>query len=152
MAFRGQLLAQDGVDELGRKLPYLFNSLEDYQLPLVSYISALGAVFLPKSDVGARLPFVIIGLILCLLTYKVAIQITKNKQIGLLSFFIIATSPVLIFVSKIPSEPVVLTTLFLLLFYLLNKERLNYALIFLTIILLILTSKFVWFILAPFVA
>ena len=151
MAFRGQLLAQDGVDELGRKLPYLFNSLEDYQLPLVSYISALGAVFLPKSDVGARLPFVIIGLILCLLTYKVAIQITKDKQIGLLSFFIIATSPVLIFVSKIPSEPVVLTTLFLLLFYLLNKERLNYALIFLTVILLILTSKFAWFILTPFV-
>lgn len=141
IAFRGHLLAQDGVDELGRKLPFLFNSLNDYQLPLTSYISVL----------GARIPFFIIGLALIWLTYKVAMQISKNKNIGLLSFFIVATSPVLIFASKIPNEPIVLTFLFLLLFYLLNRDRLNLILILLTIILLIFTSKFVWFILVPFV-
>lgn len=141
IAFRGHLLSKDGVDELGRKLPFLFNSLNDYQLPLVSYISAL----------GARLPFVIIGLVLVLLTYKAAFQISKEKYIGFLSSFTVATSPVLIFASNTPNESIVLTTLFLLLFYLLNKDRLNLILIFLTIILLILTSKFAWFILAPFV-
>lgn len=151
IAFRGYLLSKDGVDELGRRLPFLFNSLEDYQLPLVSYISAGGAIFLDKSDLGARLPFIIIGLVLVLLTYKVAFQISKEKYIGFLSSFIVATSPVLIFVSKIPNEPIVVTTLLLLLFYLLNKDRLNLILIFLTIIFLIATSKFAWFILAPFV-
>ncbi len=151
IAFRGHLLSEEGVDELGRRFPFLFNSLEDYQLPLVSYISAVGAIFLPKSDLGARLPFVIIGLALVLLTYKVAIQISKDKSIGFLSSFIIATSPVLIFVSKIPNESIVLTFFFLLLFYLLNKDKLNLTLIFLTIICLVLTSKFAWFILAPFV-
>lgn len=142
IAFRGHLLAQGGVDELGRRLPLLFNSLNDYQLPLVSYISVL----------GARLPFIIIGLFLSLLTFKVAFQISKDKYISFLSAFIVATSPVLIFVSKIPNESIVLTFLFLLLFYLLNKDKLNLTLIFLTVTLLILTSKFTWFILAPYVA
>lgn len=151
IAFRGHLLSEGGVDELGRRFPFLFNSLEDYQLPLVSYISAVGAIFLPKSDLGTRLPFVIIGLVLVLLTYKVAFQISKEKYIGFLSSFIIATSPVLIFASKTPSELIVATTLLLWLFYLLNKDRLNLILIFLTIIFLISTSKFAWFILAPFV-
>lgn len=151
VALQGHLLSQGGVDELGRRFPYLFNSLDDYQLPLVSYISALGALFLPKSDLAARLPFVIVGLALVLLTFKVAFQISKDKYIGFLSAFIVATSPVLIFISRIPNEPIVLTCLFLLLFYLLNKNRLNLVLFFLTIILLILTSKFAWFILVPFV-
>lgn len=151
MAFRGHLLSQDGVDELGRRFPYLFNSLNDYQLPLVSYISALGAIFLPKSDLGARLPFVVVGLALVLLTFKVAIQISKDKYIAFLSSFIAVTSPVLIFTSKIPGESIVLAYFFLLLFFLLNRDRLNLVLIFLTIILLILTSKFAWFILAPFI-
>lgn len=141
IAFRGYLLSEDGVDELGRRFPFLFNSLEDYQLPLVSYISAL----------GARLPFIIIGLALVLLIFKVAFQISKEKYIGFLSSFIVATSPVLISASKTPNESIILTTLFLLLFYLLNKDRLNLILIFLTIILLVSTSKFAWFILAPFV-
>jgi len=151
VAFRGHLLSDSGVDELGRRFPYLFNSLEDYQLPLVSYISTMGAIFLPKSDLGARLPFIIIGFFLVLLTYKVALQISKEKYMGFLSSFIVATSPVLIFASKTPSEPIVLTTFFLLLFYLLNRGRLNLVLIFLTMILIIFTSKLAWFILAPFV-
>jgi len=141
IAFRGHLLFENGVDELGRKLPFLFNSLNDYQLPLTSYISVL----------GARIPFLVIGLVLVWLTYKVAFQISKDKYIGFLSIFVVATSPVLIFVSKIPNESIVLTFLFLLLFYLLNKNRLNLILIFLTIICLVLTSKFAWFILIPFV-
>lgn len=151
VAFRGHLLSKGGVDELGRRLPYLFNSLEDYQLPLVSYISAAGAIFFPKSDLGARLPFFIIGLVSVLLTFKVAIQISKDKYIGFLSSFIVATSPVLFFASRTPNEPIVLTCLFLLLFYLLNRDKLNLVLIFLTITLLIFTSKFAWFILPPFV-
>ncbi|MDO8638359.1 MAG: hypothetical protein Q7R43_02195 [Candidatus Daviesbacteria bacterium] len=151
IAFRGHLLSESGVDELGRKFPFLFNSFEDYQLPLVSYISAFGAIILPKSDLGARVPFIFIGLVLSLLTFKVAFQISKNKYIGFLSIFIVATSPVLIFASKIPNKSIVLTLLFLFLFYLLNKDKLNLFLIFLTIILLVATSKLAWFILAPFV-
>lgn len=151
IAFRGHELYQNGVDELGRKFPYLFNSFDDYQLPVVSYISTLGAGIFGKSELGARVPFIIIGLILVLLTYKIATQLSREKSFQFLSAFIVATSPVLIFVSKVPNESIVAATLFLLLFHLLNKDRFNLILIIITIILLILTSKFAWFILAPFV-
>lgn len=151
IAYRGHTLYTNGVDELGRKLPYLFNSLDDYQLPLVSYISAIGVGVFGKSELGARIPFIIIGLILVLLTYKVSTQLSKDKSFHIFSILIVATSPVLIFVSKVPNVSVVLTLLFLLLFYLLNREKLNLILIFLTMVLLILTSKFAWFILMPFV-
>src|SRR3990167_3269495 len=147
IAYRGYVLYTSGVDELGRKFPYLFNSLDDYQLPLISYISTLGAGIFGKSELGTRIPFIIMGLILMLLTYKVATQLSREKTFHFLSAFIVATSPGLIFVSKIPNESIVLTTLFLLLFYLLNKDRRNLLLILLTIILLIFTSKFSWFIL-----
>lgn len=151
VAYRGYTLSTNGVDELGRKFPYLFNSLNDYQLPLISYISAMGVGFFGKSELGARMPFIIIGLILVLLTYKVSIQLSKDRSFQIFSTLIVATSPVLIFVSKIPNDSVVLTVLFLLLFYLLNKQKLNLSLILLTMTLLILTSKFAWFILMPFV-
>src|SRR3989338_8255752 len=61
IAFRGYELYHNGVDELGRKLPFLFNSPDDYELPLVSYISALGTGFFGKSELGARVPVIIIG-------------------------------------------------------------------------------------------
>ena len=150
IAFRGYTLSK-GVDELGRSFPYLFNSQYDYRLPLTSYISTLGAVFFGKSELAARIPFIVIGLVLVLLTYKVSTQLSKEKSFHIFSTFIVATSPVLIFVSKVPNELIVATTLLLWLFYLLNKDRLNLILIFLTIIFLISTSKFAWFILAPFV-
>lgn len=151
IAFRGYELYQNGTDELGRKFPYLFNSLNDYQLPAVSYISALGAGIFGKSELGARIPFIIMGLILVLLTYKVATQLSRERSLHILSAFIVATSPVLIFVSKVPNESIVAATLLLLLFYLLNKDRFNFALILFTMILLIFTSKFSWFIVTPFV-
>lgn len=151
IAFRGYEISHNGVDELGRKFPYLFNSLDDYQFPVASQLSALGAGIFGKSEFAARLPFIAIGLILVLLTYKVATKISSEKSFPIVSALVVATSPVLIFVSKVPNEPIVAVTLFLLLFYLLNREKLNLVVILFTMILLIFTAKFSWFILFPFV-
>lgn len=141
VAFRGNELYKNGVDELGRRLPFIFNSSDDYQLPVISYVSVL----------GARAPFILIGLFLVLLTYKVATQLSKDKSFHFFSAFLVATSPVLIFISKVPNESIILTTLFLLLFYLFNKEKINIFAIICTIIVLIATSKYAWFVLAIFV-
>lgn len=151
VAFRGYTLSRSGVDELGRKFPFVFNSLNDYQLPLTSYISALGALFFGKSDLGARIPFLILGLILIMLTYKVAALVSTERRFPFFSSLIIVTSPILIFLSKIPNESIVLTTLLLWLFYLLIQKKVNILLFFLAVILLLLTSKFSWFVITPFI-
>lgn len=149
IAARGYTLSYQGTDELGRRFPIIFNSLKDYQLPLTSYLTASGVLIFGKTDVGARMPFIIIGTLIVFLTYKVSSYFREEKKFRLLTAGIMAFSPALIFLSKTPNESIVLTFLLLLLFYFLlyRKSRMMIVVVF---ILAILTSKIAWFILLPF--
>lgn len=151
IAFRGYALSTSGKDELGRQYPLLFNSLTDYQLPAVSYITASGEILFGKSDFGARIPFILLGVALVWLIYKIAQIFSPRKEFWLLATTITAFSPSLIFLSKIPNESILLTFILTFLFYLLIKRNPNPKLIFILIALLILSSKFAWSITAPFV-
>ena len=125
ITYRGFTLATTGEDELGRRFPLIFNGAEDYQFPLVSYITSLGVLIFGKSDLGVRIPFVLIGVVLIFLTYKNALFLTGDKKFGYLASLLVAFSPPLIFLSKIPNETIVLTTLITFLFYLLTREKMN---------------------------
>src|SRR3989344_2682579 len=70
VAFRGYTLATTAKDELGRVAPILFNSSEYYQLPAVSYITALGMLVFGKTDFGARAPFILTSVVIVLLIFK----------------------------------------------------------------------------------
>lgn len=151
IAFRGFVLATSAKDELGRVYPVLFNSLIDYQMPLVSYLAALGEKLLGKSDFGVRIPFILLGVGIVFLQNKIARIFSPRKEFWFVSAAIIGFSPALIFLSKIPNESIVLTFFLAAIFYLLIKSKPNLILIFISIILSILSSKSAWFILAPFV-
>ena len=90
IAFRGYTLSTSGKDELGRPFPLLFNSLTDYQLPAVSYITASGEILFGKSDFGARIPFILLGVALVWLIYKIAQIFSPRKEFWFLSAAIIA--------------------------------------------------------------
>lgn len=150
IAFRGYTLATTGKDELGRSFPLVLNSIEDYQLPIVSYLTALGELIFGKTEFGARIPFIIIGIMLVFLMHQMAKIFSSNKILWLIVASLIAFSPPLIFLSRIPNETIVLTFIFTLLFYLLVKTK-NLFLIFLTMLVALLTSKQAWFALLPFV-
>lgn len=149
IADRGYTLAQSGVDELDRKFPLIFNSLDDYQLPATSYLTMLGITLLGKNDLGARIPFVLIGSLVVLLTFQVAKSFNPNRSFRFISAFLAASSPTLIFLSKTPNETIILVFIFTLLFYLLVNKK-NLVLLVLTMIVAVLVSKFAWFILLPF--
>lgn len=151
ISFRGYVLSTEGKDELGRDYPLLFNSTTDYQLPVISYITAFGIKLFGKNDIGVRLPFIIIGTLLVYLIYINSKRFLKNEKFNLLSTFIAAFSPTLIYISKIPNESIVLIFLLLLIFYLLTKEKVNLILVSTVLILLVLTSKVAWFIMVPFI-
>lgn len=144
VAFRGYVLATGGKDELGRLRPTLFNSSVDYKLPAVSYIAAFGEKLFGKSDFGVRIPFILLGVGLVLLVYKIAQIFSPRKEFWLLNAAIIAFSPALIFLSKIPNESILLTFIFALLFYLLTRDKINLVIVFAIILLSFLTSKFAW--------
>ncbi len=149
VAFRGHTLATIGKDELGRPFPLLFNSLEDYQLPVVSYLVAGGEFVFGKSEFGARVPFILIGTLLVLLTYQIAKFFSPTPLFWLTSALVVAFSPGLIFLSKVPNQAIVLTFIFALLFYLLINKK-NFLFVALVMIISVLTSKQAWFILLPF--
>lgn len=154
VAYRGYTIATIGRDEFGRSFPILFNSLEDYQLPVPSYLTALGIFIFGKNDFGARIPFVLIGSVLIFLIYKIGKNITNKPEVGIFSALVAAFSPVLIFLSRTPNEIIVLATLFSVLYLILIKEKfkaLDFFIIALISILAVLTSKYAWFILGPFV-
>ena len=149
VATRGNTLTETGKDELGRQFPFIFNSSQDYQLPVVSYITAIGELIFGKSEFGARIPFIFIGTLLVLLTYKIAKSFSQNYLFWYISAFVVAFSPGLIFLSKEPNETGVLTFIFALLFYLLIYKK-NLLFVIPVMIISLLTSKQAWFILLPF--
>lgn len=149
IAYRGYNLVTTGKDELGRSFPILFNSAHDYRLPAVSYLTAAGEFIFGKSEFGVRIPFIILGTLLVLLVYKIAKFISPNVYFWFASAFVVAISPSLIFLSKVPNETILLTFIFTLLFYLLVSNK-NILLILLTMVISVLVSKQAWFILMPF--
>lgn len=151
IASRGYALSTTGKDELGRSYPILFNSLEDYRLPLVSYITTVGIALFGKSDFGVRFPFILMGTITVYLVYRVSRFFSQSRQLWLTSGFIAALSPALIFLSRVPNEAVTLTFFLTLLFYLLINKK-NLILTVTVMLLAVFTSKLSWFILIPFVS
>lgn len=150
IAYRGYTLSTRLEDEMGRKLPLIFNSLDDYQLPAVSYLVDLGEFLFGRGDFGARITFILIGVLLVYIIYKCTEFITPNNLIRLLASSILAFSPILIFMSKIPNEPLISATIYSLLFYLLTKPNVNKVLVLLSMCLLVLVSKDNWLILPLF--
>lgn len=151
IAYRAFTLSHFAKDELGRNLPFIFNSLNDYQLPVTSYLTALSVFLFGKNDFGVRIPFTLLGLGIIYLTYKISEIITSEKKFAFFSALSLVFSPALIFLSKIPNDAIVLTFITTLLFYLLIKGKQNVILIVLIVILSLLISKLAWFVTSPFV-
>lgn len=152
IAYRGYTLANYGTDELDRPFPLIFNSLSDYQLPVTSYLTAASIFIFGKSDFGARIPFIILGSLLPLLGYQISKVMSEKPNVWILSAVVVGFSPPLIFLSKVPNSEIILTFLFALLFYLLTRKNLNFKFFIIVSCLVLLTSKYAWFILPIFTA
>ncbi len=149
IAFRGYSLSHFGKDELGRNLSLIFNSLTDYQLPVASYLAALGSFVFGKTDFAVRTPFIFIGIGIVFLSFKIGRLINPKKTFAYCYAGVMAFSPVLIFLSKIPNESILLIFFMQLIFYTQLKSRKIYLVVPLLIISLLI-SKTAWLILPPF--
>ncbi len=151
IAARGGMLARNGEDELGRRFPLIFNSAEDYQLPATSYLTALGILIFGKNDLGARIPFIILGTLLVFLSYKIAKLFVKDKVICFYTLIITAFSPGLIYFSKFPNEFIISACLLLLLINFLMVKKLNIIVTSLIIFFMFLSTKILWFTTFPLI-
>lgn len=90
-----------GADEWSQKLPIAnFRAYGDYPLPLNLYLTIPFIVFLGLTEFAIRLPHVILGALTVISTFFIAWGLTKNKNISLLSAFLVAISPWTLFTSR----------------------------------------------------
>lgn len=151
IALRGWTISKYGVDELGRNYPLFFNSQNDYQMPVVSYLSAISTNFFGYTDWGVRIVFVLAYFGLIWITYKISKSLTEDEKISQAAALVSAISPVLIYFASVPSESIILVDLFGLLFITLKRSKFRPVSLLTIIGLILLTSKTGWFILPGFV-
>lgn len=95
-------ILKTGADEWGRVLPiFNFRAYGDYPLPLNLYLTIPFIFFLGLSEFAIRFPHALLGIFTIVSTYFLAWGLTKNKNIGLISAFLIAVSPWTLFTSRV---------------------------------------------------
>ncbi|NCN03665.1 MAG: hypothetical protein GW942_01160 [Candidatus Pacebacteria bacterium] len=112
LAYNGLLLSQTGKDEFQRSFPLTIESFGDYKLPGYPYTLAILFKLLPASDFTVRLPSVIAGTLLIIISFYFAKNFKFKDELALLFSFFIAISPIFIFYSRIAFEANVALTLF----------------------------------------
>lgn len=152
IAYRGHALATEGKDELGRNFPLLFNSLDDYQLPATSYVTVFGELIFGKSEFGARLPFILVGVLIVFIIYKISEVFNEKWKFRIFVTLIAAFSPGLIFFSKVPNEIILVVFSYVLLFYYLTRKKMNILFFVVLVFFSLSTSKLTWWTLVPFIS
>lgn len=118
LAINGKTIAELGVDEFGKRMPFGFESFSDYKMP--GYIYAVAAVYkvLGATVLTVRLPALIMSLLsIPLIGYFAASLFPQKKNITLLSMVVLSMTLYHIHFSRIAYETMVATS-FLLLFLL----------------------------------
>src|SRR5207249_150435 len=95
-AVNAQSIAATGRDVTGRWLPLYFHIGGDFwATPVNIYFSALLFRFLPISEATIRLPSMIVGLLVVVLTYVVGERIFKSERTAAIAAVLLALTPAL---------------------------------------------------------
>lgn len=112
LAYNGLLISQTTKDEFGKSWPLTIESFGDYKLPGYPYTLAALFKVLPINDLTVRLPSVLAGTFLILISFFLARNFKFSHNQSLFFSFLIALSPISIFYSRIAFEANVALTLF----------------------------------------
>src|SRR5690242_4074717 len=113
-AYVGRFILQNGVDLYGNHFPLLyFNKHGDYPPVIPMYISALGTLFFGMTVFGARIVDAIIGSLVVIPVFFIALLTFKKKKIALIASFFAAITPWHIAFSRVSTEGTIAVTIFL---------------------------------------
>jgi 4-amino-4-deoxy-L-arabinose transferase-like glycosyltransferase len=155
-------ILKTGHDEWGTFLPTIFRCYGDFKLPVYIYSSVLPILFFGLNTLSVRLTSILAGSFIPLIIYLILKKISPNyKIIPFIGLLITAFSPATIFLSRIALEANLFMFLFCLSFYFLvthkfgwssfffalglftyNSSRVLLPFYFVSLIFLILKSKF----------
>lgn len=98
-------ILQTGKDEYGEFLPTVFRSFDDYKPGLYFYYSVPFVYLFGLSEFSVRFPTAIIGILFVLVSFLITLKLTKKESLALLTAGLVSISPILIFISRVQSDP-----------------------------------------------
>ncbi|HRN69595.1 MAG TPA: glycosyltransferase family 39 protein [Candidatus Woesebacteria bacterium] len=129
-AYNGYSIAQTGKDEYGSFMPSRFKAFGENKLPVTIYTIAAFVKIFGLSELTARLPFIIIGVISPILFYILSKRLFNNIVIALISAFTASISPWIQIISRHIHEDLIIMLLTIIaviyLINLLNKFKWQY--------------------------
>lgn len=97
-------ILKTGKDEWGDFLPLNPRAFGDYKPPVLMYLMVPSIAFFGLNEFAVRLPSAIAGILTVWVTYFLIKALFKNKNLGLLSAFLIAISPWHVYYSRLGWE------------------------------------------------
>lgn len=170
IGYNAHSIASTGKDEYGKFMPLLFESYNDYKMPVNVYLSAISTKLFGLNEFTVRLPSAFLGTLTVFFTFlfvRLLFSISKKREridpekIAILSAFLLAISPWHIQFSRGGFEANIALFFSITAFYLLFKSFENnklfllsclsfvmafysYRSIYLFLPLLILGAFFIW--------
>lgn len=137
-------IAKTGKDDRGNALAVHYNTFGDYRPTGIFYLTLPSIIIFGRNEFAVRFPSALLGALTILPLFFFVLEITKKKNLALLSALLLAISPWHIATSRATSEVVIALFLVLFgLFFLLKgfREKSN-KLFFASLVFLVLSYFF----------
>ncbi len=93
IGYNAYSILKTGKDEYGKKLPLLFQSFDDYKLPVYVYLTVPSVAVFGLNDFSVRFPSALLGILTVGATYFFVAALFANINIALIASFLLAISP-----------------------------------------------------------
>lgn len=114
IGYNAYSILQTGRDEYGKKFPLYFKSFGDWKLPVYIYTATVPIKFLGLNEFSVRLPSAVFGFLTIPVFYFLILELTKKRNLSLISTFLLAINPWHLFYSRATFEVSIALFLFLL--------------------------------------
>lgn len=100
LGYNAYSVLKTGKDEYGKLLPVIFKSFGDYKPGLYVYLTIPSIFIFDLNEFAVRLPSALFGIISVWLIYLIVKKLFQKENIALISSFIAAVTPWLIYFSR----------------------------------------------------
>lgn len=139
LGYNAYSILKTGKDEYGEFLPFVFKSFGDYKPGLYIYLTVPFVAVFGLSEASVRLPSALSGVLSVYLIFLITRELFKDRRLSLISAFVAAITPWLIYFSRGAWEVNVALTLTLAGIYFFLKSLKQTKLIVVAAILFALT-------------
>jgi len=126
IGYNAYSILKTGRDEWGQFLPLSFRAFGDYKLPLYIYLDVPFVALLGLNELAVRLPSVIAGIGVVVLTFLILKELTKSVYLSFWGMFLSSILPWLVTFSRVALEANLALFLTMAAFYVfLKSERIK---------------------------